>query len=373
MKSYSALILVLALTSCGAARTAEQLPAFIHGTYHTEQLLTSIELSNPGYEDFDFIYHMGMPDWTALDFDCPRDSAIAYADRFDYAQGERNMPLVPQMISKAHEAGARVLLCLGGQQEFVPFVQKPQMLETLADYLVRLVENNDFDGVDIDWEITLDKPLYVNMMENLRRNLDELSAKNGRTYYLTSALSIDHVFDKGQADRLMACLDWVNIMSYDMCAGIWATTPSHNTSMAVLKEKLRNWTNFTRDKICLGLANYGFYYIDRQPGEPAPGPLRDYGGSYITYKKFFPLLSQGWTEEYDPEAQVSYYFSPDHKDFVTMENPESMRTKIEWIYAQNFRGVFWWEFHHDYTHPKGDGSRGAHALIDVVTEYLGNQ
>ena len=66
--------------------------------------------------------------------------------------------------------------------------------------------------------------------------------------------------------------------------------------------KLEHWKVFDKRKLCLGLANYGFYYKGLKPGQKADGPLRDYG-SYITYKEFLPRLANGWTEEYDPAAR----------------------------------------------------------------------
>ena len=210
------------------------------------------------------------------------------------------------------------------------------------------------------------------MMGRLRGRLDSLSAKTGKYYYLTTALSIDHVYDEALAGRLRRAVDWINIMSYDMCDGVWGRTPSHNTSLAVLRSKLAHWQIFDRRQLCLGLANYGFYYKGLLPGETADGPLSEYG-SYITYKEFLPRLEHGgWTEEYDPEAEVSYYFAPDRGEFVTIENPVSMHRKIEWITANGYRGVFWWEFHHDYVAPEA-GRAGSHYLIDGVTDYLKEQ
>ena len=75
-----------------------------------------------------------------------------------------HMPLVPQMVRKAHEAGTKILLCFGGQKEFLPFLEKPGRLLNLEAYMVRLVADNDFDGLDIDWEITLDKELHAGMI-----------------------------------------------------------------------------------------------------------------------------------------------------------------------------------------------------------------
>ena len=51
-------------------------------------------------------------------------------------------------------------------------------------------------------EITLDKELHARMMALLRERFDELSERTGRYYYLTTALSIDHEYDRALADRL---------------------------------------------------------------------------------------------------------------------------------------------------------------------------
>ena len=352
-----------------AFEPAPRIPRFIHAAYSVESLLTQEELSDPGYDAFQFIYLMAAPDWKNLDFDLPQDSILGYADRFGYRSQKGPMSLVPDMIVKAHAGKTKVLLCFGGQQEFRPFLEKPERIARFVGYMVRLVERNDYDGIDIDWEITLDKELHAGMMHELRDRLNGLSKRTGRYYYLTTALSIDHVYDRALADRLSAAVDWINIMSYDMCDGVWGSTPSHNTSMERMRSKLEHWTVFDRKKLCLGLANYGFYYKGLKPGQKAGGPLSEYG-SYITYKEFIPRMDRGWTESYDPEAEVSYYFSPDGGEFVTIDSPSSILNKIEWVSANGYRGVFWWEFHHDFIAPGSGNPRGNHYLIDVVTNYL---
>lgn len=360
---------LLGAGSLNARKVTTPLPAFIHGTYSVESLLSPEELSHPGYESFQFIYLMATPEWQKIDFDQPQETINACADGFDYREAKGNMPLVPLLIEKAHARKTRVLLCFGGQQEFVPFLEKPERISKFTEYMVRLVERNDYDGIDIDWEITLDKELHVRMMQELRERLDALSLRSKKTYFLTTALSIDHVYDQPLADRLAGAVDWINIMSYDMCDGVWGSTPSHNTSMERMRSKLEHWKVFDRQKLCLGLANYGFYYKGLKPGQKADGPLRNYG-RYITYKEFIPWLGNGWIEEYDPAAEVSYYFSPDRNEFVTMDSPSSILNKIEWITANDYRGVFWWEFHHDYLAPGKENPKGRHYLIDLVTDYL---
>ena len=122
-----------------------------------ESLLSKEELSNPGYETFQFIYLMATPDSKNFFFALPQEVIDGYADRFDYTEQAGNMPLVPQMIEKAHDARVKILLCFGGQQEFRPFLEKPERISKFVGYMVRLVGNNDYDGIDIDWEITLER------------------------------------------------------------------------------------------------------------------------------------------------------------------------------------------------------------------------
>ncbi len=346
---------------------------FVHGTYTVESLLGEEELAHPDYGKFRFMYLMAAPqDWMKLDFGMPQDSIDRAADRFDYARAGGNMPLVPRMIDEAHARGCSVLLSLGGQLEFVPFVEHPERFANFARYLVRLVERHDYDGVDIDWEYTIDLKLHAGLMEELRRGLDELSRRNGRTYYLTTALAIAHSYDRPLADRLSAAVDWINVMSYDMGDGIWGLTPSHNTPMGRIRTDLeKRWSVFDKRKLCLGLANYGFRYEGLAPGETSDRALH-YNGSYITYRDFRDWAAKGWTEEYDPAEEVSYYFSPDRKAFVTMDSPETILNKVRWFAQNGYRGVFWWEYHHDYERPDEEYPAGRHYLIDLVADYLEN-
>lgn len=371
MKNLALLIICLftAGSTLYARKPAPRISGFIHATYSVESLLSEEEVANPGYDAFQFIYLMATPDWKNLDFDQPQDVVDGYATQFDYVMQGGKMALVPRVIEQAHAAKTKVLLSFGGQQEFVPFLENPDRISKFVGYMVRLVEKNGYDGIDMDWEITLDKELHARMMAELRERFDELSERTRRYYYLTTALSIDHVYDQALADRLIGAVDWINIMSYDMCDGVWGSTPSHNTSMERMRSKLEHWNVFDKRKLCLGLANYGFYYKGLKPGQKADGPLGKYG-SYITYKEFLPKLESGWTEEYDPAAEVSYYFSPDRNEFVTIDNPASILSKIEWVKANGYLGAFWWEFHHDYVAPGAQNPDGSHYLIDVVTDYL---
>ena len=65
-----------------------------------------------------------------------------------------------------------------------------------------------------------------------------------------------------------------------------------------------------REKLCIGLANYGFIYRELKPGVESSVKL-DKKGQYFSHTQLADLLADRWTEWYDEEAQAPYYFSPE--------------------------------------------------------------
>ena len=133
MKKFA--LLVVSLFAAGSAlyarKPAPVIPDFIHAAYSVESLLSEAELTNPGYDAFQFIYLMATPEWAGLDFDRPQDAVDAYATQFDYLKQGGKMALVPSMIEKAHAAGRFPKACafrigagwhvgLGGFARFLP-------------------------------------------------------------------------------------------------------------------------------------------------------------------------------------------------------------------------------------------------------------
>lgn len=57
-------------------------------------------------------------------------------------------------------------------------------------------------------------------------------------YTITTALHSWQIYDKELADKLVANVDWINIMTYDMGGGIWGNIPKHNTPLDKIKKEL---------------------------------------------------------------------------------------------------------------------------------------
>lgn len=347
MKKYINLILFACLAmsfcSCNAGDRKT-----IRGMYIMEDRITGPEEVSPeNLEGYDFFYLVMTPVWKAGDFDAPGDGA---AEGFMSGRTE----LVRSFISTAHACGAKVLLCLQGE-DFVNIASNAVRRRNFTDVATGFIEGYGFDGIDLDWEQTVTKELHLDMMRELRRGLDGMGGRR----YLTTALNCGHEYTADEAAALSEVADWINIMYYDMGGGFWGTSAGHNAPLNAIKENYDSlWRVFDASKLHIGLASYGYAYHDLKPGEKVPE-----GKTLADYMLPFWNAPADWTEEWDGEAQVPYYYSPDGKSFMTVENARSLEAKAEWIKEIGAGGFFWWEFHCDR-----DGTTGKHALSDAFAD-----
>ena len=81
-----------------------------------------------------------------------------------------------------------------------------------------------FDGIDLDWEHPgpNDKANLTLLIEEFRRQLDELATTSGKHYLLTSAVnSTDEKMQYTDPAAYSRSLDWINLMTYDF-HGAWS-------------------------------------------------------------------------------------------------------------------------------------------------------
>ena len=77
--------------------------------------------------------------------------------------------LEPDLITKAHAAGVKVLLLTGG--DFAAVEGSSALLDTVIANLLAFVTTNGYDGLDVDWEFpstTADRKFFVELMTKLR-------------------------------------------------------------------------------------------------------------------------------------------------------------------------------------------------------------
>lgn len=366
MKKNFLLVVFSYFVSCGLYAQD-----FIHATYLVGHSLNDInQVRQIDYRQFQYIYLMAAPEWNKVDFKASEEEIIRQLVTDHQYTKDKDIEVIPLLINEAHKNGTKVLLSFAGEG-FMERVASTEQREKFINMMICFIDKYEYDGIEIDWESNLSLPLHADFLAGIRMQLDSLEKKkdNGGHLYLTTALHSWQVYNRQLADRLSLTVDWINIMTYDMGGGIWGDTATHNTPLNQMEKELKNWEVFDRNQLCIGLANYGFIYKNVIPGKKVEGKLDKYG-SYFSYNNLLPLLQKGWTEEYDNKAKTSYYYSPDSSEFITMENPETILTKIQWATKEKYKGVFWWEFSYDMFYPQDGNNMIRHHLIDVVSKYL---
>lgn len=343
-------------------------PPALHAAYLVGcRIRDRAELEDLARSPFQLLYVVAQPNWATADFDLPEEQAVErLVARHSYPKGDSGSALVPALIEQAHRRHTRVLLCVQGTErgDFAAVAARAPRRACFARTMAAFVRKYGYDGLDLDWEQNVDIANHVRLMADLRQALTA-AAPQGRRYTLTTALQTYRAFSADQARQLCASADWLNLMTYDLGGGYWGRSATHNTPLDGMQTTLEKWRVFPPNKVCIGLAGYGYLYRGIAPGQPCSVPLRQKGRS-IAYSDLPKLVASGWKEAYDPAAQMSYYFSPDKRDFATIDNPASVKRKMAWILDQRFRGVFWWEYHHDYLPPNRAHPAPRHPLSEAA-------
>lgn len=346
----------------------KEIPKFVHSTYMVgARIQGQQEIDQSNYGKFSFIYLSAAPTWEVSDFDKEEVSIMdKYVNDFSYPSGDKGLALVPKMIEKSHLMGAKVLLSFGGGEPFLQITGNEQRRVKFAKMMAQFIKKFNYDGIDLDWEASLNVELHTLFMAAIRTELNAMEKMMERSLYQTTALAEAQRYTPKQAEALSAQVDWINVMTYDMGGGTWGATPKHNTPLNTIKTRIQNnFGSFSPSKLCIGLANYGYSYTDLVPGVEVGREVVSRQSKSCSYN-IPELLEKGWTEEWDDTAKASYYFSPDHTDFVTMDNTRSLHAKIEWIVQNKFLGEFWWVYDCDYTAAKTGEPYSTNVLIDTV-------
>ena len=347
-------------------------PSALHAAYLVgSRIRDRAELEDLARSPFQLLYVVAQPNWATSDFDLPKEQAVErLVTRHAYPKGDSGSALVPALIEQAHRRGTRVLLCVQDTErgDFATVAARAPRRACFSRTMAAFVRKYGYDGLDLDWEQNVDIANHVQLMADLRQALTAAAPK-GRRYTLTTALQTYRAFTVDQARQLCASADWLNLLTYDLGGGYWGRSATHNTPLDGMQTTLKKWRVFPPNKICIGLAGYGYLYRGLAPGQPCSVPLRQKGRS-IAYSELPKLVASGWKEAYDPAAQMSYYFSPDRRDFATIDNPASVKRKMAWILDQRFRGVFWWEYHHDYLPPDRAHPAPRHPLSEAAASAI---
>ena len=141
----------------------------------------------------------------------------------------------PALISKAHAAGVKVLLSIGGGDgvqgpRFNRMARDEDRRRTFVRSVHTFLETYGYDGVDIDWEVpnAADRANCTTLMQELR---NELPAPR---WIIAMAIPADpRSWGVGfDVPALAPILDFINVMTYDF-HGPWSDHAGHNSPLAL--------------------------------------------------------------------------------------------------------------------------------------------
>ncbi|HUE20859.1 MAG TPA: glycoside hydrolase family 18 protein [Bryobacteraceae bacterium] len=275
--------------------------------------------------------------------------------------------LEPALISKAHAAGVKVLLLLGG--DFPGLETTTGGLQFLLANLQEFITRNGYDGLDIDWEYpasAADTQMFNEVMSGLRKTFPSP----------TYTLSADVPPWGGSYDfpGVEPVIDYWNIMMYD-CAGPWTADGQLNSaifwnvsdpgpyqcqpggSVAQAATVYLTYLNVPASKLNMGTPFYGYYYTDVSAEFGPCSQLWDgqCGNDAVPSENYGTFIKQhinqnGWTAYLDPHALVPYLLRSDGSPgYITYDDAASTYKRIQYSeWERGLGGGFMWSLDADY-------------------------
>jgi chitinase len=271
-----------------------------------------------------------------------------------------------QLVTDAHKAGVKVLLSLGGwgwDKQFAAIVSQTETEDRYANSVLTIVDQYDYDGIDLDWEYPDTKAEIIGfdrLCRRFRKELDALGRKKGRHLFQTMAASANPSTLQWLSNKLLReTMDWVNVMTYDY-TGDWTSYAGHHAPLFAsskqpapprsieLTMKYLVDRGMPANRLAVGLPLYGKGFAVSEPyastkkATKGPAPR---GGSYSNIEKL--IREKGWTRRWDDETKNPWALAPDRSAVIGYDDAESLSLKTAWAMKQGFRGVFFWQISGD--------------------------
>ena len=236
----------------------------------------------------------------------------------------------------------KVLLSIGGwgSGRFSEMASQKANRESFANECKNVVEAYGLDGIDIDWEYPTqstagissspdDTANFTLLMHDLRKALPKGILLTAATASETQYIDFKDIID---------CLDFVNVMAYDMSdplkahhAALYPSEISGDcTSSEAVEAHLK--AGVPKEKLVMGVPFYG------------KGDREDAG-----VKAFLEtgVLPEGYQRLWSEESQVPYIVNAEGKFVWGDENVKSLTAKCQYIIEQKLRGGMYWDYASD--------------------------
>ncbi len=291
--------------------------------------------------------------------------AFLDADRDGRLEKARYVPS-RDLTAQAHKAGVKVLISLGGwgwDEQFAAIVAHPEAENRYFHSVMEIIDQFDYDGIDLDWEYpdTKDEVLgFERLTRRFRKALDDLGRRKGRQMPVTMAASANPGTLKWlDTDFLLETMDWINVMTYDF-AGDWSDVAGHNAplfasskrrgrpiSIEATMDYLLHDRGLPADRLAVGIPLYGRGFAVAEPYASTKQTPKKHapGGDYVRISRL--EKDPNWVRQWDDETKTPWLISKKDPAVIGYDDAQSVALKTDWAMKKGFRGVFFWQVHGD--------------------------
>ncbi|MDV5140533.1 glycosyl hydrolase family 18 protein [Chimaeribacter arupi] len=298
---------------------------------------------------------------------------------------EQGPLLLAELDEMTEEAGVSYMASIGGWNNseegvFEEATATDAGVEKLANSMMAFMLEWGFDGIDVDWEYPdsdTEKTQFTKLIQSLRSKLDAQGKKDDKYYQLSAAVTTNHNNIKFiNPEVTTPLLDSVNVMAYDI-HGAFDPITGHNAplyansqdadlklnSSSAMKEYADTY-KVPKNKLLMGIPFYGRGWGDVEPTEIvqglpglfAPGSATIHGawdddGQFTGTNPWYLLkqkaASGDYTRYWDRESRVPYLYNAATKEFLTYDDPQSVREKVDFINNEGYGGAIIWDLSGD--------------------------
>lgn len=292
----------------------------------------------------------------------------------------------------------KVMIACGGWAGSGGFSEMARSAENRAKFVksvVKFIRKYKLDGLDIDWEypglpgmgnpyIPEDKENFTALMCELREGLNSICKHQILTF---AGAGWERAFDHIEIEKVMQCINYINVMSYDLAGGNDPYT-SHHTNLGLIKmediagtpaaakmiEGGDSTKPFSTEKIVSFLIDKGVDPAQIVIGSNFSGrawqgvPPENNGlyqlnrgrwrgrGSYANIREAMEDKN-GYVRYWDSIAKAPYLYSATDSVFITYDDTMSVRLKTRYVIDNGLGGIMFWQLGAD---------AGEDGLVDAI-------
>ncbi|HEY8400587.1 MAG TPA: glycosyl hydrolase family 18 protein, partial [Cytophagaceae bacterium] len=217
--------------------------------------------------------------------------------------------ILTPMVTKAHAAGARAHVSLGGannSSSLSSVIGNAGTRSTLVNSIKNFIQTHNLDGFNMDWEFPSagDANNLAQFMVDMRAAMNNLESVMGKKLYLSAAVGPLLWNTDGINSSFINQCDYIYVMAFD-AQGNCCVCETNHSGMNVAKWSIEKWTN-----IGLPWANCGGSTAAKNaPNSKIVLAIPFYSNSHQAYKDFSASDPSGFYNDADGFYNGQYYNS----------------------------------------------------------------